>query len=485
MADAPSGASAPVIAALHALTSDDLLRFLARQRWFAAKGATPTQARVMDSVVLPWGNGELAIARVAVTVNGNEHLYQVPFSSRSRENPDAVADEEFRRGLVRALAEGARLSSGTLAWISEPVGQVPVSDVTSPGGAEQSNTSIVVGDRAMIKLFRTLQPGVHPDVEVTRFLTTRADFAHTPRLLAWARFEDERGSTTAAMMQEYLAGSSDAWRYALERGRDYFAAPRGKDVVNRFVGGAEQLGAITRAMHEALASEDDDPSFAPEPATPEDLDRWAHRTQQMIRDSLTLLERQLASGSFPAGRRPEAQALVTRREHYLGWVDEIDDSLGDDAGMCIRIHGDYHLGQVLRTAAGDFKIIDFEGEPSRTLEERREKTSPLRDVAGMLRSFAYAAATLAMSVEKQLDVPTRELRAARWERDVRASFLEGYLAAPEDEAAEILPEDDAHVRRLIALFEMEKAFYELAYELNNRPAWAWIPMRGIAKLAFR
>jgi maltose alpha-D-glucosyltransferase/alpha-amylase len=127
-------------------------------------------------------------------------------------------------------------------------------------------------------------------------------------------------------------------------------------------------------------------------------------------------------------------------------------------------------------------VIDFEGEPSRPLEERREKTTPLKDVAGMLRSFAYAAATLAMEAGKTLDPATRELRVARWERDVRAAFLEGYLASADEEHPAFLPEEPAHVRQLIALFEAEKAFYELAYELNNRPAWAWIPMRGISKL---
>ena len=173
---------------------------------------------------------------------------------------------------------------------------------------------------------------------------------------------------------------------------------------------------------------------------------------------------------------------MKRRDHYIGWINEIDDTLGDDVGMRIRIHGDYHLGQVLHTPSNNFMVIDFEGEPSRSLEERREKASPLRDVAGMLRSFAYAAATLAMSVEKTQDVPTRELRAARWERDVRTAYLEGYLVTGDEDDADFLPEDTAHVRQLLNLFEAEKAFYELAYELNNRPAWAWIPMRGISKL---
>src|SRR4029079_17603722 len=185
---------------------------------------------------------------------------------------------------------------------------------------------------------------------------------------------------------------------------------------------------------------------------------------------------QIEAGALPKPRVAEAQALVRREDQFLAWIDELDESLGDDLGMRIRVHGDFHLGQVLRARDGGFNIIDFAGEPSRSLDERREKTSPLRDVAGMLRSFAYAAATLATSVEKTLDMPTRELRSARWERDARAAFLSGYLANADDDAPGILPEEAEHVYLLIALFEAEKAFYELAYELNNRPSWAWIPM---------
>src|SRR5581483_4215921 len=175
--------------------------------------------------------------------------------------------------------------------------------------------------------------------------------------------------------------------------------PIDRDPNNDFLPDAKRLGAITRALHEALASDDDDPAFAPEDVTSEDIDRWSHRTQQSIRDSLALLAKQIDAGTFPADRRAEAKALVSRRDHYLGWIDEIDDNIGDDLGLRTRVHGDYHLGQVLHTASNDFMIIDFEGEPSRSIEERREKTSPLRDVAGMLRSFAYAAATLAMEAK--------------------------------------------------------------------------------------
>jgi len=499
---------APIVAAVATLAGDDLLRFVTKQRWFAGKGAAPTAARVASSIVLPWGDGRFAITRVIVTADDVDVEYQVPLAAgdsipagvadrfvlrasgaKSRVY-DAVQDPEFRVGLARAIARGAVARHGDSSWVIEPIESewLPVTETikTTVSSAEQSNTSIVVDERAILKLFRTLKPGVHPDVEVTQFLTSRAGFTNTPRLLATIHFDDGSERTTAGMVQEFLPGSTDAWSYALERGRPYFTAPAGREAPNAFVADAKRLGAITRAMHDALAGDDDDPSFAPEPVVPEDLERWAHRTQQSIRESLALLERQIETPSFPRERVAEAQALARRRDHYVGWIDEIVDDLADAAsdGARIRIHGDYHLGQVLHTASGDFMIIDFEGEPSKSLEERREKTSPLRDVAGMLRSIAYAAATLAASVEKTVDLPTRELRSARWERDVRDAFLAGYLADNDEreELPELFPTDDKQVLQLLSLFETEKAFYELAYELNNRPSWVGIPMRGIAKL---
>ena len=491
------------------LTPTELLGFITKQRWFAGKSGAPSGARVADSIALPWGDGRFVIARVTVTADGGDVTYQVPLGvsdsipgeiadrfvvRRAGDGRpalyDAMHDPAFRAGLVRVLTAGADVHDDGRRWTVESFANDWLPDAssvaTTVGSAEQSNTSIVIGDRAILKLFRILKSGMHPDVEMTQFLSTRAGFANTPRLLATIQFDDAGEITTAAMLQAFLPGASDGWTYALERARPYFAAPTGRDAPNAFIKDITRLGAVTRAMHEALAGDDDDPAFAPEPIAPEDLERWAQRTQHSIRESLSLLERQLSSPAFPQNRVAEAQALVRRRDHYVGWIDEIVDNVGESVGdgARIRIHGDYHLGQVLCTSTGDFMVIDFEGEPAKSLEERREKTSPLRDVAGMLRSIAYAAATLATSVEKTIDMPTRELRAARWERDAREAFLAGYLAATteRDDAPELFPEDETQIRQLLALFETEKAFYELAYELNNRPTWAWIPMRGIAKL---
>jgi trehalose synthase-fused probable maltokinase len=491
------------------LGTDDLAAFLAPRRWFGAKAGTPRSARVRDVIPLAWDGGPFAIARLEVATSATgPTLYQLPLCVRGVEEIgdrmpksvlarvvagdeegvlfDATEDGAFLRALADSFARGGAFSSNALRWIIEPIGAaalvVPASAEIRVGSAEQSNTSIILGDEAIVKLFRKLEQGENPDVELTRFLTGEVGFAHTPALLGVIRFEDAAGSSVAGMLQEFLPKSRDAWAHALDLARPYFQAPRDREAPNAFLADAERLGAVTRGMHDALAR-GTTPALAPEIADASRVTAWSERARQWVRDGLGLLERQLRAGALPKERAAEGEALVKRRDHYLGTLDEISNTLRGDAGAAMRIHGDYHLGQVLRTARDDFMIIDFEGEPARPLAERREKASPLRDVAGMLRSFAYAAATLGMET-KGLDVATREVRIGRWERDTREAFLRGYLGREGDAstASGILPSDTVHTRALLRLFETEKAFYELAYELNNRPAWTWIPMRGIAKL---
>lgn len=490
------------------LTTDDLVAFLTPRRWFGAKAGKPTAARVRDVIQLPWEGGRFGVARLEVTAaSGETRMYQLPLGVRGNDEIgdappksiiarvvaadeegllfDAVEDGAFLRALADAIARGGEFGDTEAKWVIEPLTAtalvIPANAELRVGSAEQSNTSLVIGEQGILKLFRKLEQGAHPDVELTRFLTLGAKFAHTPALLGVIRFDEAGESTVAGMLQEFLPKSVDAWSYALERGRPYFQAPKDKAVPNEFVADAERLGVVTRALHEALAT-GTEASLAPEPVRQDVIERWAARTKEWVRNGLSLLERQLRGGALHKERAAEGEALARRSDRYLGSVDEIVNTLRGDAGQAIRIHGDYHLGQVLRTARDDFMIIDFEGEPARPLAERREKASPLRDVAGMLRSFAYAAATLGTEA-KSLDQGTRELRIARWERDVREAFLRGYLREADPQAKRgILPSDTAHTRSLLRLFETEKAFYELMYELNNRPDWTWIPMRGVAKL---
>jgi len=493
------------------LTTEDLARFLADRRWFGAKGGAPRAARIANVIPLTWDDGSFAIARLDVeTEAGVRQRYQLPLAVRDRGSPaavlaqvespggdgllfDAVEDAAFRRHLADAFARGVRFerppasrapaAEGGWAgssWVVEPIGTrslvVPLEAPIELGTAEQSNTSIRFADEAILKLYRKVEPGPNPDVEIASFLTLRASFPHTPALFGVARFEDRdaRGrveTTLSGMLQEYLPRSVDAWAYALETGR------RGES----FAGSARRLGEVTRSLHDALASAGpEEPDFAPEPASPSDVEQWAQATARQVGDAITLLERQLDEGRLPAQFVDEARALTGRRGDFLERVRHLANSVRGDAGLRIRHHGDYHLGQVLRTAAGDFMIIDFEGEPARPLAERRRKHSALRDVAGMLRSFAYADAMLAGGGE-----------ADAWERESRAAFLTGYLdAAPPPPAAEpraparlplpaFLPKTRENIDCLVALFETEKVFYELAYELNNRPDWVWIPMRAL------
>jgi trehalose synthase-fused probable maltokinase len=454
------------------ISSQALLRFLTTRRWFGAKGRQPQGAHVVDAVRVGTAGW---IARVDVALQDGIERYQVTLAAEGIR--EGLEDEEFRRVLGDAVTRGTALEGSVLRWVIEPVAAMPDElPVPRMAGAEQSNTSLIFGDRAIMKLYRRLEPGEHPDAEIAHFLTTRANFSHTPELLATARFESPNGAEVAAILQRFLPGSRDAWRLALDRGREAFSvdAPTGIP----FVVEAETLGTVTREMHLALASDERDPAFAPELATVADVAQWADAVRQSTDRTLDLLERSRAGGSLSKEIVRDVDAVLERRDVVRGLVDGWVTEIGDDAGGRIRHHGDYHLGQVLQATDGEFMVIDFEGEPARPLEERRAKHSGLRDVAGMMRSFAYAAATCSEEARTALEERDARTRAERWERELREAFMRGYL--PEGrEHPSFLPQARARVDVLLTLLETEKVLYELGYELNNRPTWVWIPLRGL------
>jgi trehalose synthase-fused probable maltokinase len=495
--------TAPVLAGLR---SEQLAAFLLQRRWFGGKGRAPRHVRIGDVVGIERGPLRAAVVRLDVDSGGGATVYyQLPLAVRqegSGEQPsavlarvdaagergvlfDAVEDELFRATLGSAFARGATLGAGGMGsrLVIEPVSGEgtaghDVSGVPSRTvRAEQSNTSIIFGDVAIMKLFRRLEPGMNPDVEIGRFLTTKTHFTHTPPLLGVVRYEGSAEvEGVAGMLQGFLPGSRDAWQHALEQSRGYFAAP-GADLPHPFAADAERLGAITRELHDALASAREDAAFVPRKAARSDVEGWADSARRRIEDAMALLGERLDAG-MASGERA-ARAVIEDREAYLARLDELVAAIGDDAGQLIRHHGDYHLGQVLRTSDGDFQIIDFEGEPARPLAERRERNSALRDVAGMLRSFAYAAATLAAERGRDGASDAIERRASSWERGARDAFLRGYLGGA---GATFLPSTAQRIDALRELFETEKVFYEMSYELNNRPDWVWIPIAGAAAL---
>jgi maltose alpha-D-glucosyltransferase/alpha-amylase len=365
---------------------------------------------------------------------------------------------------------------------------------------EQSNTSIIFGWQVLMKMFRRLEEGPNPDVEVGSVLTARG-FTRVPPLVGALSYERPSAEpASVAMFQRFFHNQGNGWRVTIDEMARYFDRvrtlrpeqtldePTVADVVGAYLSTAELLGRRTGELHASLAADTDDAAFAPEPVTRQDLRGLMTAMSQRAGEQLRLLEAALPTLD-PATQRPLAEDVLSRRQELLERFEELRtvDSpapghRGGGGGLRIRCHGDYHLGQVLITEA-DIMIIDFEGEPARPLAERRAKVSPLRDVAGMLRSFSYAAATAleAAALSRPDDRARLAPWADTWERLSSNAFRRGYMGtAGEGSFLPSLPDD---VSTLLQAFVMDKALYELGYELNNRPDWVQIPLRGLLSLA--
>jgi maltokinase len=443
-----------------------LLGTIASQRWFGGKSRDVLDARVLDAAVDADGTPILAIAVVEVRYGLQTHdLYHLPLGFRPSDSGwsesviaetegwiayDAMADPELARRIVELIRSGATLDSGEALVAFRATGDVPAEIETArPMGAEQSNSSLVLDERLALKLYRRIQPGTNPELEVLRFLTERG-FEHTASLEGYVAYEGRPLEATLGILQEFVPAQGDGWELALEsleRGDAEFLPSR-----------AQRLGEVTAFLHNALGSDPNDPHFAPEEPSSETLALLQASVDEEIEHVFNSL--------------PDNPAL----EPVRGRGEEVRDHLRTltqigHVGRMIRTHGDFHLGQALWTNQDYWLVLDFEGEPARTVPERRRKTSPLRDVAGMLRSFAYAAS--AARIQRGVEPP------ADWEERCRAEFLEGYLDAIEPT---LLPGGREQVERLLTVFELEKAAYELRYELQNRPDWVAIPVAGIVRM---
>ncbi len=378
------------------------------------------------------------------------------------------------------------------------------------GSAEQSNTSIIYGKELILKLFRRLQPGENPDVEIGRFLTEVAHFPHIPPFLGEiAVMQPDGKKTTAAMLQGLVPNQGDGWQWFLGRLAEFFPAVGALPVpltvptldfakewevpgeirehAAASLEAATLLGRRTGEMHLALASATDDPAFAAEPFTAEDLAQDAHRIEAQFVSALEALKLKIATLDDPIA--DEAALVLSRRAELLARSRSIMNVT--PSGQRIRIHGDYHLGQTLRscgpkaengTMQGGFVLLDFEGEPARPLAERRQKQSPLKDVAGMLRSFSYAAFSgldqyLKRNPDAAGDAERLSAWSVCWQNSVSAEFLSAYRKTLAAMPALLPPPQQA--QSLLGAYVFEKALYELLYEINNRPAWLHIPLVGI------
>jgi maltose alpha-D-glucosyltransferase/alpha-amylase len=421
---------------------------------------------------------------------------------------DATADEGFRSALLRMIAQSDAAPTGgeepALVGVHARDANVqPLLESSSKvGSAEQSNTSLIFDELAILKLFRKLGAGENPEVEMTRFLTETAHFQHIPAYLGDLHRASDRA--TIAFLQAFASNEGDGWAWTLEELARYYESvagspapssvgepaslgstheilPEAREHAGLYLVAAYLLGRRTAELHLALATETNNVAFQVEPFAREDLATERERIEQQVTSALAALERTLATSEQDLSQEAvkQAQELLAQRESVKQRLAELS---GDPVqfGQRIRIHGDLHLGQLLR-ARTDFLFVDFEGEPARSLEDRRRKQSPLRDVAGMLRSFSYAAqAALGRHIQRRPEhSSTLEPWATLWERSVSGEFLRGYRdtmgGSPLLASAE---KAEVFLRALL----LEKACYELAYELNNRPTWLYIPLAGVREL---
>ena len=491
-----------------------LPEYIAKQRWFGGKSRTVTRAAIGETARISGTQAVLVTVQIAYT-EGDGDRYQLPLGAiahtqnktgsaqgstdiilRLTEDGaetriyDASFDPGFRRALLLSVldapSEGALTTSSSQALDRDKL----LAAESSVAAWEQSNTSLLFGSDAILKLFRRLRPGENPDVEVARFLTEVAHFTGTPAYLgdiAW-----RADGTTAAFLQSFAPNSGDGWRFVLEqlgqlyeRAAALNASPTDAahfaDLASAHIQLARQIGRATAEMHLALATPTDDPAFAIVPHTAEDLTAMQGRIERQIAEAMSSLRSRLGSLE---GETAASAAKLLERVQRMPAVLKSEGTPASGFGVRMRVHGDYHLGQLLRVA-DSFLIVDFEGEPGHTLEERRAKQTPLKDVAGMLRSFSYAVASALAAppnATAETSAPETSVKAwaKAWERAVADAFLDAYYETM-SQRPELLPSPPERAPLLRALL-IEKASYELLYEMNNRPAWLHLPLDSMLAL---
>jgi trehalose synthase-fused probable maltokinase len=429
---------------VRSIDSEALSEWVVAQRWFASK-AREVNVGLVEVLVLA-EDPPLGLALVEARFAAGTHdLYQLLVGPGDLE---ALTTPSRAQTLARLLTTEARVAGehGTVAFHWS--GRALPAESVRLMGAEQSNSSIVIDDAAVLKVFRRLEAGDNPELEMVRFLSGRG-FENVPALLGWYALEGELLDATLGVAQELVHDGRDGWELVL----DQLASDP-----DRALGDLAELGMVIGRMHSVLGSDITDPDFAPDDPGEEALALLTATIDEDIERVFLDLPDDREEVAPIHGRGEEIRDRLQLMSHVVV------------GGKLIRHHGDLHLGQTLRTP-DRWVVLDFEGEPARSLIDRRRKRSPLRDVAGMLRSFAYAAS--ASGILRGVPVPDT------WETAARDRFLDGYFTEVD---AALLPASEAGIRQLLSIFELEKAVYELRYELNNRPDWVPIPVAGIARL---
>ncbi len=514
--------------------------FLVGRRWFGGKARRMLGVRLLDAIPLTKRPHAFLVILQVRYAGGPPERYLLPLSFVRRDSAngpipgsivasvtadrgdflcaEGFGDPETQQRLLTLVTRGRRVRGihGTIA--GEPgralgrfLTKHPEADLLRDCrvlGKEQSNTSLLYGNALFCKIFRKLEEGIQPDIEMVRFLSEKAGYVNVPRFAGWIEYRRKgRRPIAVGSAQEFVPSRGDGWDYVLTLLARYFDRVRSlrdggrrrppapgspfdvvasrppalpQDLIGRdALHMAALLGTRTGELHLALASDRRDPAFAPAPST-------AAYQRALVRGQVTRAATtfRLLRGSLkrlPAGVKKEAQAALRLGSESLARIRTI--GTGRLPGIRIRCHGDYHLGQVLYTG-NDVIIIDFEGEPAKSLRARRAKHPPFRDAAGMMRSFHYAAyAGLFRQGGRGRRVASLGQWAEAWYSAMATSFLRAYLGALT--GSPLLPEDRAAATRWIKIFFLDKALYEVAYELNNRPAWLRIPLSGIRQAIAR
>jgi maltose alpha-D-glucosyltransferase/alpha-amylase len=521
-----------------------LLDYVKQRRWFASKTRRSVSSEIEDVITIPYDTRETHLVLFKVEYSeGESDTYLLPISFalekeagefasefpqaviahlklRGKDGEregiiyDAVIDQRFHEALLRAMSRRRRLRGEKGEMVAsytnkvfrrpgEPAQEALESSLLS---GEQSNTSVVYGDRFKLKLFRRLEEGVSPELELGRFLTEKEPFSNTAPVAGVIEYKTRwREPVTLGILHGYVRNEGDAWQYTVDSLGRYFervlaqpgmeapipSGPSLLDIINEevppivteaigpYLVSAQLLGQRTAELHLALASAVDEPNFVPELFSVTYQRSLCHSMRSFAIQVLQLLRQRLRY--LPDDAKAEAVNVLNREDDIIERFEEIPRR--KITGMRIRCHGDYHLGQVLYTG-NDFVIVDFEGEPARRLGERRIKRSPLRDVAAMIRSFHYAAYVAlhgeASTTIRPDDIPVLENWARSWYLWVSAAFLKSYLEMVAD--SPILPRSREGVRVILDAYLLDKAIYEINYELNNRPDWVGLPLQGILQV---
>jgi maltose alpha-D-glucosyltransferase/alpha-amylase len=491
-----------------------LPRYIEGRRWFAQKGEKVKRARLADHALWERGEQSWLLGQFDVEAGADTIRYFVPLALAWEETEearvrslqpatvakvrqqanigvmaDAFPDVAFCRAMVETIGKGLELATahGKLRFVPTlAFSQIAGSDLSKlelgRPKTQGSNTVVSLSERLFLKGYRRVRPGLNPELEMGRFLTEVARYPNCVPVAGALEFVGTDGtSSTLALLQAYLPNEGDGWSYTIDYLERYIeerstVTQPPPDEHGGFLALMQTLGTRTGELHRALAEHTGDAAFDPEPFTAEDLAEWKRRVIEEVTATFTMLDQH--RDELPPPIRAEVYMLLRGRERLLS---RIGSCVAPGAGTIkTRYHGDYHLGQVL-LSNHDFIIIDFEGEPARPLAERRTKQLALRDVAGMLRSFDYARATALRGAAQGVgDLSALEPLMVQWEREVRQTFLAAYEQATRGTK---LYADFSETRDLLDLAEIEKALYELRYELGNRPDWVSIPLRGLLKLA--